>query len=221
MICHEYKCIYIHQRKAAGSSIIREFGILPDQKDWHLFNEGTLSFSQRHGHWQDRPRDYLVVTSVRNPWDRFVSAWRYLPHFRDLALADALRSLPRSPRQIPLHYMLERLQLRTGGSKFVDRLYLRSLRRRELSDYRHLARPQMDILADGGSACVADVVLRFEHLQEDWGMLRERLGMPDRELPLINATVHEPYATYYNDATREAVGNLFRRDIETFGYKFE
>ena len=43
MICHTYKCIFIHQRRCAGSSIIYAFNLNPDNPDWHFMNDGVLS----------------------------------------------------------------------------------------------------------------------------------------------------------------------------------
>ena len=43
MICHAYNCIFVHQRKCAGISIIRAFGLDPSIPDWHFMNDGALS----------------------------------------------------------------------------------------------------------------------------------------------------------------------------------
>lgn len=93
MICHKYKCIFIHQRKVAGSSIIRSFGFTPECSQWHPFNDGTLSRD-----WRLRDhvaKGYLVFTAVRNPWDRFISGWKYLPKYRDLSLDEVISNLPK------------------------------------------------------------------------------------------------------------------------------
>ena len=92
MISHEYKCIFIHQRKCAGTSIIRSFGLTPEDTDWHLFNDGTLS---EEWAMKDKiAKGYLIFTVVRNPWDRFVSGWKYLPKYKKLTLDETIRNLP-------------------------------------------------------------------------------------------------------------------------------
>jgi hypothetical protein len=38
---------------------------------------------------------YFRFSVVRNPWDRFISGWKYLPATRDRSLRDVLTNLPR------------------------------------------------------------------------------------------------------------------------------
>jgi hypothetical protein len=90
MICHTYKCIFIHQRKCAGTSIIRAFGLNPDNPDWHFMNDGVLS-----SEYGTAPAGYFRFSIVRNPWDRFVSGWKYCTSTRHRSLHDVLANLPR------------------------------------------------------------------------------------------------------------------------------
>jgi Sulfotransferase family len=184
VICNQYKCIFIHQRKNAGSSIIRSFGFSPRQKQWHLFNDGTMSPEWKR-HRDAIRKNYLVFTVVRNPWDRFISGWKYLPDFKDKNLDDVMSDLPR-----------------------------------EGHDYRHLTRPQMDILRDEDGRFVPDVVLRFENLEEDYRALCQRLGKPFN-LPRLNVTGHAGLGEYRTRAQVDFIGHHFRRDVEFFGYRFE
>lgn len=93
MIDHEHRCIFIHQRKVAGTSIISSFGFTQNDPGWHKYNDGVLSRD-----WRDRPaeeRRYFVFSAVRNPFDRLISAWRYLKSTRDRPLLDVLLNPPR------------------------------------------------------------------------------------------------------------------------------
>lgn len=89
MISHRWRCIFIHQRKCAGSSIISSFGFTTKNPEWHFMNDGILS-----PEYGDRPRGYLTFAVVRNPWDRFVSGWKYCECSRRLPLLEALQHLP-------------------------------------------------------------------------------------------------------------------------------
>jgi|ERR1041385_3702363 hypothetical protein len=89
MISHHYKCIFIHQRKCAGSSIITSFGYDVDDPEWHFMNDGVLSPEF------DSAPEYFKFSVVRNPWDRFVSGWKYLEATRRMSLREVLTHLPR------------------------------------------------------------------------------------------------------------------------------
>lgn len=90
MISHADRCIFLHQRKCAGTAIKEAFGLRKDDADWHAYNDGVLDPA-----FADRPRDYLVFSVVRNPWDRFVSGWKYCKSTRHRTLRDALLDPPR------------------------------------------------------------------------------------------------------------------------------
>lgn len=90
MISHTYKCIFIHQRKCAGISIIRAFDLDLGNPDWHFMNDGTLS-----PEYPTAPAGYFLFSVVRNPWDRFISGWKYCASTRRRSLHDVLTNLPR------------------------------------------------------------------------------------------------------------------------------
>ena len=52
-------------------------------------NDGVLS-----PEYKSAPPGYFRFSVVRNPWDRFISAWKYLPATRDRSLRDLLANLP-------------------------------------------------------------------------------------------------------------------------------
>lgn len=89
MIDHSYSVIFIHQRKVAGMSIITAFGHRPEEPEWHQYNDGVLS-----PEWHQRNSNYLVISAIRNPFDRLISSWKYLNSTRDRTLLDVLRSPP-------------------------------------------------------------------------------------------------------------------------------
>lgn len=89
MISHRYRCVFIHQRKCAGSSIVQTFDVPFATTEWDFMNEGVLGVPPASA-----PQGYFCFAVVRNPWDRFVSAWKYLSSTRDRTLAEVLAHLP-------------------------------------------------------------------------------------------------------------------------------
>lgn len=95
MVNHRFKCIFIHQRKAAGTTIMAAFNLRRRHPEWRRFNEGP-----KCDDWDLRTkaeRAYFVFSVVRNPFDRLVSAWRYLEATRSLPLIEVLRNPPSDP----------------------------------------------------------------------------------------------------------------------------
>jgi len=89
MISTQYECIFIHQRKCAGTAVIMAFGLLPSNARFHYMNDGVLS-----AEYAQRPAHYFVFSVVRNPWDRFVSGWKYCASTRHRTLRDVLLDPP-------------------------------------------------------------------------------------------------------------------------------
>lgn len=89
MISHAHRCIFIHQRKCAGSSIKQAFGFKYHDEDRNYATDGVLS-----PEFAERPRDYLVFAVARNPWDRFISGWRYCRSTQNRSLIDVLENPP-------------------------------------------------------------------------------------------------------------------------------
>jgi hypothetical protein len=94
LISHRYRCIFVHQRKCASTSITAAFGAEPGSQEFRVFANGLF----RPG---DEPyfpyrESYFKFAVVRNPWDRFVSGWKYCISTRDRPLIDVLKNPPAS-----------------------------------------------------------------------------------------------------------------------------
>jgi hypothetical protein len=72
-------------------SIVQTFGLEPDCPEQHFLNDGVLS-----PEYESAPSDYFRFSAVRNPWDRFVSGWKYLESTRKRSLLDVLTNLPQA-----------------------------------------------------------------------------------------------------------------------------
>ena len=77
MISHEYKCIFIHIPRTAGSSI----------EKWICGKKAKLNIkhliaSQAKKLYKDYWNDYFKFSIVRNPWDRVVSCLKHPNHFK-------------------------------------------------------------------------------------------------------------------------------------------
>jgi chondroitin 4-sulfotransferase 11 len=82
-------------------------------------------------------------------------------------------------------------------------------------------RSQHTFLTDRKGRLTADFVGRYERLADDFRIVQQRTGLPDIELPRLQAARSAArYAAYYTPRTRAIVADRYRRDIEMFGYEF-
>lgn len=135
---------------------------------------------------------YFKFSFVRNPWDRIVSAYEYNRQHKQAFSPGG--SLP-------------------GVSCFRDWVYWW---------VEHRKSYQYPYVVENGEL-VVDLLGRYENLQEDFAEICRRVGVsPVPVLGRYKASPHPPYQEYYCYAgeLRRVVGDLFRKDIEIFGYAF-
>ena len=191
--------VFIHINKTAGSSIERALMLRSEHKT-AMVKMAELG--------EVRWNKAFKFSFVRNPWSRILSEYRYRNYFHHLSFRDfVLNKLPRP-----------------GWD----------------DQYRHVM-PQYDMLHDRQGNLLVDFVGRFETLQQDFDKVCERLGIVDSRLPHRNRSDKKSrdlkrklrnflfmngenrfqnMAEFYDDETREAVTEYYRKDIDTFGYEF-
>ena len=201
MICHRKECIFIHQRKCAGSVIKEVFFKEATPSERLFLVDGALSPKADIDLYFAKYRHYTLFTVVRNPWDRFVSGWHYLKKLNQQKRT-YLKSKQTFDPQWSIRETLAHLPYLTGHG------------------FRHIACPQTVLLRYNGTWLPA-VILRYESLQADFNALCARLGIVETRLPVINKTKHDHYSAYYDVESFMAVADYFKTDIEKFNYCFE
>ena len=213
MICHRYKCIFIEVPKTGSSSIRAIIGDTPEPHlDIVQVRSKLRHYWTRHGGvlnhvlagaWLLLPRAtraeagekifnrYFKFGFVRNPWDRVVSLY--------------LRKEGRQLRNV------------MSFEEFVD--WIRYSSSTCIHPSPHVN--QLDWLVDGSGEVLVDYIGRFETLDQDWGVIRAKLGI-DAQLPHVrrNEQKTKHYTEWYSEHTRRVVAEKFRTDIERFGYVF-
>jgi hypothetical protein len=173
-----------------------------DSRD--AFVDGTHSPEFINGDLIKYP-DYFIFAVSRNPWGRFVSAWKYLQKsfhksiertfIKGLSLKETALNPPKS--------------VRSGFCPGVRD-----------HDYRHMTRNQIDILIDESGKFIPNMVIKLENSQEGFNAACDKIGIPRQQLPHHNKTKHKHYTEYYDDETREIIAERYAKDIEYFGYEF-
>ncbi len=227
MICREFHFLFVHVPKAAGQSI-EQFFLDRLGADWNAdrerfllqANEDTSRGTEKlahlsaaeyvdDGYLAREEFDRLFKFSfVRNPWTRILSEYRYRNYFSHRSFRDfVLHKLPRP-----------------GWD----------------DQYRHVM-PQYDMLHDTDGRLLVDFVGRFESLHDDFRTVCGKLGIENAELPHRNPSDKKSrdtkrkvrnwlyfngenrinrLADFYDDETRDAVADYYRKDIQAFGYEF-
>ena len=166
-----------------------------------LFENAGVEFTAREAFKCCYPpafyRDYFKFAFVRNSWDRFVSGWK------DKVLRKK-KIFGLDPGQLARMRQFEHF-VDYCAALDLDRCNVHFRRQSSLIDLNHV-----------------DYVGRFEHFERDLQEVARILNLGDRDIPRLNASKNKkPYQEYYDDRTREMIGEMYRKDIQIFGYAFE
>lgn len=187
------KVIFVHIPKTAGNSVAQAlFGIQ---------NSGHAVLMK---YYVENPALYEACYKfafVRNPWDRFVSAFTYLSkgggNSRDAEIAKALIG----------DLSFEAFVERCGRSW--------TFRKRVLSHVHFV--PQSDFLKGPGGV---DDIFRFENIDADFAQLAARFGLP-AQLEKINASARGDYRAHFRTVQHiETIARLYAEDVSAFDYRF-
>lgn len=61
-------------------------------------------------------------------------------------------------------------------------------------------------------------IIRFDHLQEDFDLVCDEIGIPRRELPILNTSKHEHFSFYYSTTLIELIQHSYSKEIEMFKF---
>lgn len=193
--------IFFRVPKAASTSIHR--GYLRQHYPTLNMKTSRTPFTE----WRDKVShkwvmDAFKFTFVRNPWDRFVSLYMYFTTWAPKRKGSPL-SL-RWEQRIPSFH------------EFVMEFDSICKTREDIKAH---AMSQTQFAYYKGHRFV-DFIGKFESLKKDFEFVQETCNLVKEELPHRMKTDRDHYSMYYDEEMKEKVTNLYREDIETFGYKY-
>lgn len=209
LISDSHQYIFVHVRKAAGSSVrnvLHDTAIRWGGNRWHklLSRAGFGIHYHRYAFRLHSPlihaeramphelfQRYFKFAFVRNPWDRLVSEYEFIRNQPDHA---------RHQRMMRMEFA-EYAKYQSG--------------REDAHQYR--------VLVNRKGELAMDFVGRFENLKADLATVSERIQVDFQNLSHDNKNKAKkrPYQSYYNTELRRQVGEWWARDVEMFDYSFE
>jgi hypothetical protein len=203
IINYDKKFLFIHIQKTAGTSIRENL----------MKNRGTELFHYphtllKHVRLNDEQERFFKFAFVRNPWDRLYS-WYIM-----------IKAI--GPTTIFYRYILENSNDFSGFLRLTDIIkddYIK-LFNTKITNYKCIAFNQLDYITDHTGSLNIDFIGRFENLEEDYKSVCDILKLNNIPLEHLNQTKRGNYRSIYKDTDIELVYQMYKRDIDYFGYKF-
>ncbi len=208
LISDSHQFIFVHTRKAAGSSIRETLEPVSIQKPNTIISKlrsrvfliendyRKFAFRQHSDIMSVKnimPKElfevYFKFSFVRNPWKRLVSEYEFI-------------------KRRPDHGRHKKLIKMTFNQYIVYQAK------------RHDAH-QIHMLADKNGKILMDFIGRFENLQEDWNFICDEIGIENKQLSHRKKAGKVNYSNYYNDENKKLVTKLWEKDIDAFGYAYK
>jgi hypothetical protein len=211
MLKTDAKYIYISLPKCASTSMANAIG---EERDMSymgksMFKTGPANFGMsKNGSFhlcQDFKQylkqyldrnwdDYVKFIIARNPWDRAISSWKFI---------------------------IKRKRFNLSFMEFLNEI---EQKRKEniCNDFFGWHTCNLfDNIVDNNGDIIVDHILKFENLQNDFDNLLDKFGKSHIQLSFLNKTSHLNYTEYYDSETIDKVYDIYKKDVDFFGYKFE
>ena len=230
MYSPKYNLVFIHNKKVAGTSFKSAMSLADPHIERRRFDGGFtdpefINFLNK--------RKPALVTITRNPWDRFISAWRWCFSTRNRPLMEVLLDLPgpdlretaRNSRYLRSRfwYNLEYIHREYLGhnSFFLGATRKKETLWRQDHDFEHLTRQQHERFSNDLYYPVRR--LNFENLEDEANDFFVEMGIPSR-IPMLNTSggkKDSDYRVLFTSAAREHFSRAFPQDSNFLGYRFD
>ena len=201
MISHANKYIFVHIPKCGGTSIEKSL-LMTENVDLNLGKMGQFGLVRLS---KETKREYkLSVNGVQHnrlsgypaPLQKEYFCFTFVRNPWDLLVSK-------------YHYSRQSQQ----GVSFKEMIFL-------MDDAKMRPRHRLKFNQTDFINSNINYVGRFENLEVDFKKICTTLDLNPPKLERLNITKHAPYWEYYDEETREMVATKYKKDIETFGYKF-
>lgn len=202
---------FVHVPKTGGTSF----------ETWVMQNlPKRYKTNTKHDDWDACVRDWedpgKLIAFCRNPWNRACSMYFWGAYLAQDRINRRARGLKvKATVTEDMDRAIVELFHR-GFPAWVRALYDDT---DEFQDHFGVDLRPRDPQVSWFSGRQPDIIVRLEHVEQDFQQVQELLGCA-QPFPWVNRTEHDNHYSYYDDESRRLVAELFRDDIETFGYEY-
>ena len=225
MISHEYKCIFIHIPKCAGTSIESALGHLndytgrggQDHRSIRMIEQPLITpsiFSSKENILDVRRRMYHKYRTVMNPRSKFtVTKKQYNEYYKF--------TFVRNPwaRVYSWYNHVMRDDIHKNRYKITEYISLNKFLRLHLG--KGVLRPQIYWIKDFSGSIPLDYIGRFETLDKDFQNICNEMRISSIVLPHEKKGSGQDYRKNYDESSIDLVTEFYKEEIEIFGYSFE
>ena len=211
IISHKHKFIFVHVVRSGGTSIESVLKNYGQQYRGHIkfyqikdqfggnYDHASVKYKIPHLNLKESHEfdDYFKFVFIRNLPDWLVSLHKY--NCRGIATKHT-RKFPAAIKA----WTTEKPHPSIGSYKLSTTKF-----------DRHR------FVLDNEKNLIPDYIGRFEHLQEDLDHVCERVGIPNQQLPHLNAASGKPWQEYYNSELKDFVNQYWAFDIEKLGVNWD
>ena len=223
MISHNYKCIFIHIPKCAGTSIEKALGHFDDYSGWGRQDHRSIrrieplnvnAFSSSENITELLKRMILKFFNENNIRNKYtVNKNQYNSYFKFTVIRNPWdRAYSWYRNVISDEWWRKRYKI-SPDMEFYDFL--------KIFLNKDGLRPQLFWIKDFKGNIPLDYIIRFESLHQDFREVCKLLKLNNTELPHeLNSNIQKKYTEFYDDKTRNIIYDAFYQEIEMFEYTF-
>lgn len=229
LLSEKYKILFIEIPKTASTVVGSALNnILGKKNVLHIldrFDNTKYNHVYRHcpinNAFLDFPesKEYFKFCFVRNPWDKMVSMWRYMERHTFLSYVNSKSFTGFARRKYSFWD-------KNSGSNLNEYVEINKLIPDKLTFdafLLYIFDSEMKVIFESGSSFSknADFIGKYENLKNDFDFICDKLKLPRTNLDVANKSDrNKDYRVYYNNRTRDLVGDAFSEDIINFNYSF-
>lgn len=233
IISHKHKFIFFCNMKTGTTSIEKVLEPFQEGKEYNFDIKGI--YNGKHVPPviikaclpQDIWNNYFKFTFVRNPWDRFVSGWKY--HLAGQLIQVQFPSLLQHPRgaikvlkkfNYSFQQIKEMQERKIFSCEDVDYYFNHYKSIFGIPPYSGNHQHHYVFDLDGNQ--IIDFIGRFEQLEDDFNIIKDKLNLnSDINLPHLNSTKRFNYQKYFTEESKQHLAKLWHKDVNLFGYTFD